>query len=183
MFFEWAMNKRNIILLGFMGTGKSTVGRLVAGRLGRTFIDMDGEIEARTGKKISQIFAEDGEARFRELEQDLVRELAAKENLVIAGGGGIVLNPRNMGELERTGVLICLTANPDALYRRVAAARHRPLLEGGDKRAKLTALFEKRKPLYDAMKNRIDTSELTTEAVADEVISLFNRAMTDEGQA
>ncbi len=174
MLFKWDMNKRNIILLGFMGTGKSTVGRLVAGRLGRTFVDMDDEIELRAGKKISQIFSEDGEARFRGMEQNLVRELAGKENLVIAGGGGIVLNPQNLGEFERTGMLICLTADPEALYRRVADARHRPLLEGGDKRAKLIALFEKRKPLYDAMKNRIDTSSLTAEAVADEVISLFN---------
>ena len=169
------MNKRNIILLGFMGSGKSTVGRLVAARLGRTFVDMDHEIESRAGKKISAIFAGDGEARFRALEQDLVRELAGKEALVIAGGGGIVLNPQNMAEFERTGVLICLTADPEALYRRVEGARHRPLLEGGDKRAKLTALFEKRKPLYDAMKNRIDTSRLAVEAVADEVVSLFNR--------
>ena len=174
MLFEWVMNKRNIILLGFMGSGKSTVGRLVAARLGRTFVDMDDEIESRAGKKISHIFAEDGEARFRALEQDLVRELAGKENLVIAGGGGIVLNPQNMADFERTGLSVCLTADPEELYCRVSGTAHRPLLEGGDKLAKLTALFEKRKPLYDAMKNRIDTSRLTAGAVADEVVSLFN---------
>ena len=181
MLFKGVMSSRNIILLGFMGSGKSTVGRLVAARLDRTFVDMDQEIEARAGKAISRIFAEEGEAHFRALERDLVRELAGKENLVIAGGGGIVLNPQNIAEFERTGVLVYLMADLEALYRRVARATHRPLLEGGDKKEKLTTLFEKRKPLYDAMKNRVDTSRLTAAAVADEVLALFNRVTGQKG--
>ena len=102
-------NPLNIILTGFMGTGKTSVGREVARRLGRPFIDMDAEIEARTGKSIPAIFAEEGEAHFRNLEAGLCRELSARRGLVIATGGGTLVNEENRRLMSSGGLVICLT--------------------------------------------------------------------------
>ena len=170
------MARSNIILVGFMGTGKSTVGRLVANRLGMEFVDMDPVIEDRTGRSIAAIFAEDGEARFRSLERALVTELAAREGLVIAAGGGIVLNTDNIRDFNHSGVVICLSAKPDILLQRVERETHRPLLEGGDKTKLLRERLEARRPLYNAISHQIDTTRLTPEAVADRVIALYREA-------
>ncbi|MCX6996283.1 MAG: shikimate kinase, partial [Kiritimatiellaeota bacterium] len=127
----------NIALLGFMGTGKSTVACLLARRLGRELVDMDRVIEQRAGKSISALFAQEGEPHFRRLERALVQELAARRNLVIACGGGVVLDPGNLRDLKKGGLVVGLTAAPAVILRRVAAARHRPLLAGGGKEQKL----------------------------------------------
>lgn len=170
------MNKKNIILVGFMGTGKTTVGRMVAERLGRPFLDMDTILEERAGKKISDIFAEDGEAHFRKLERDLVKELSRKQEQVIAPGGGIVLNPDNLHDFDQTGMVICLLAEPETILERVGKESHRPLLETGDKARAITDLLEKRQPLYNAIPQQIDTTHLSAAQVADRVIELFLHA-------
>lgn len=165
---------KNIILVGFMGTGKSVTGRMVAKQLDRAFIDMDSVIEERTGKSISDIFADEGEAHFRELERKLVRELSAREDLVIATGGGIVLNPDNIRTFSETGVVICLHADPDTILRRVAKDTHRPLLEGDDEKIKaIRELLAKRDKLYRAIPLQIETSEHTARESAEEVIALY----------
>lgn len=169
------MTKTNIMLVGFMGTGKSTVGRIVAERLHKTFVDMDHTIEERTGKKISEIFAQEGEAHFRALERALVQELAGQENLVVATGGGVVLNPQNIEDFSKTGHVICLRASHETILRRVLKSSHRPLLEEGDKRQKIIDLMNARQPLYDTIPLSVNTACLSAREVADDVCRLVAR--------
>jgi len=168
----------NIVLVGFMGTGKTTVGTALVRKLGLAFVDMDHLIEQRQGKPISRIFAEQGEPFFRALERQLVAELAGRTGLVIGTGGGIVLNAENVSYFSRTGLVVCLMATPEAILKRLENDTQRPLLAGGDKMQKITGLLDKRRPLYEAIPHRIDTSELTVEQVADRIITLY-RAWTE----
>jgi len=163
----------NIILAGFMGTGKSTVGRILADRLVRPLVDMDTVIEERAGRKISAIFAEDGEVRFRAMERDLVRELAGRVGLVVAAGGGAIVDPSNVREFERSGLLVCLTARPEMVLARVRDETHRPLLESGDKSRRIVELLEKRRGVYESIGFRVDTSDLSPEAAADAILTEF----------
>ncbi len=173
------MPPRNIVLMGFMGTGKTTVGRLLSARLGWLYVDMDEVIEQRAGKSISRIFAENGEPAFRAMERELVKELAAQERQVIATGGGVPLNADNVRDFEATGLVVCLTALPEIIWRRVAAASHRPLLEQEDKRRRIEELLEKRRAVYAAIARQVDTSALTPEQVAERILGWFTAgAMT-----
>jgi len=156
----------NIVLVGFMGTGKTAVGRILAARLGRPLVDMDAVLAERAGKTVAAIFAQDGERRFRARERALVRELAARTGLVIAAGGGVVLNPDNLRVFGRTGRVVCLAAAPEAILARVGRETHRPLLEGGDKARRIRELLEERRPLYAAIPDRIDTTGRTPAQVA-----------------
>ncbi len=165
--------KTNIILMGFMGTGKSTVGRLVAKRLGKVFVDMDDVIEARAGKAISVIFEQQGEPHFRNLERALVQELAVQSDLVIATGGGVVLDARNMDDFSAGGIPICLLASPKVILQRVGAEIHRPLLEGDDKAEKILAILASRRALYESIPQQVDTTKLSAEQVADRVVEIF----------
>lgn len=165
--------RKNIVLLGFMGTGKTTVGMILAKRLGMTFVDMDCVIEERTGKTVSRIFADDGEPSFRALERNLVKELSAKRGLVIGSGGGVVLNADNIKDFDRSGLVVCLTAEPAAILKRISGDSSRPLLEGGEKAEKILKLLESRRALYDAIARKVDTSFLTPEQVADRVDSFL----------
>ena len=115
---------KNIVISGFMGTGKTTVGRLVAQRLGRAFVDLDEQIEAHFGKAIPEVFAQDGEARFRALESDLCRHFAGQPGIVLSTGGGALVNPVNRATLAESGVLICLTASVEAILERVEQAEN-----------------------------------------------------------
>lgn len=162
----------NVILVGFMGTGKTTVGKLLAQQLNKRFVDMDSIIEERAGKSIGQIFEEYGEPRFREMERALVQELAAKTGMVIATGGGIVLNPDNIGDFSRSGKVICLLASETEIMRRVSASTARPLLGKDDKLRSINNLMEKRRPLYESIPDRVNTSGLTPQEVA-EIIMLM----------
>jgi shikimate kinase len=166
---------RNIVLVGFMGTGKSVTGRALAARLGRPFVDMDGVIEQREGRAIPRIFAESGEPHFRALERALVRELAAQAGLVIAPGGGIVLDPDNLRDFAATGLVVCLRASPEMILARVGGDANRPLLQAPDKLARIRELLAKRQPLYDAVPHQLETDGKTADAVADEVLELFRR--------
>lgn len=163
----------NIVLLGFMGTGKSATGKIVARRLEREFIDMDALIEVRAGKSISRIFREDGEPAFRQMERQLVIELAGQRNLVVAAGGGVVLNADNIRDFETSGVLICLTASPEVILQRLRGDDRRPLLEHGDKAQRIRQILEQRQFLYEALPYHVDTSFLTPETAADRVIEIF----------
>jgi len=135
---------------------------------------MDELIEERAGKPISLIFSEDGEPFFRNMERSLVQELAGLKNQVIAAGGGIVLNPDNIVDFSRTGKVICLLASEQEIMRRVSGSSARPLLEKGDKFQRIMDLLEKRRPLYEAIPSRIDTSRLTPEEVAETIMLMLD---------
>lgn len=165
----------NVILVGFMGTGKTTVGKILAQQLRKTFVDMDKIIEERAGKSISLIFSEDGEPYFRNMERKLVRELAAGNNQVIAAGGGIVLNPDNIGDFNRSGKVICLLASEQEIMRRVSGSTARPLLEKGEKVQRIMDLMAKRRPFYESIPDRVNTSGLTPEEVAEIIMLILEK--------
>ncbi len=166
------MSKRNIILVGFMGTGKTVTGGVLARRTGMKLVDMDSIIEERRGKTIPEIFAQEGEPAFRILERELVKELSARSGLIVSTGGGIVLNPDNIADFEKSGLVVCLTASPDVIFQRVEKDTNRPLLSG-DKRAQISALLEKRHPLYVAIVHGINTDNLTDEQTADRILEMY----------
>jgi len=166
----------NIILVGFMGTGKTTLGRALADQLKRDFIDMDVELEARAGKPIPLIFAEDGEPVFRRMERDLAVELSRRSNLVIAAGGGIVLNPDNIRDFSATGHVICLTATPDEILRRVSGSKQRPLLEQGEKAERIRNLLQQRQPLYDAIPIQADTTGKSIDEIIARIHELIHNS-------
>ncbi len=166
------MSKKSglIALAGFMGTGKSTVGRILAERLERPFLDVDAEIEAREGRAISEIFATDGEPAFRAIERALIQEVARSRNRVVAVGGGAVLDPDNVRDLSEAGLLVCLDARPEVVLRRVQNERHRPLLQTDNPEQRIRDLLARRSACYAAIPFHVDTSELTPEEVADAVL-------------
>lgn len=168
---------RNIVLTGFMGTGKTTVGRLLAQRLGYELIDTDAVIERRHGP-IPEIFAERGETAFRQIERELARELASGERLVISTGGRMMLDPE-AAELLGTGAdVFCLVASPETIARRVLApgAPARPLLAGDDPRRRIAELLAERAAGY-ARFRQVDTDGCTVAEVADAIVALINPAM------
>lgn len=151
----------NIVLVGLMGAGKTSVGRLLAATLGRPFIDTDALITERAGCSIPEIFAAEGEAGFRAHEAAVVADMAGRDGLVIATGGGVAVSPQNREALRRTGMVFWLDAPPEELLRRAAAdgAQHRPLLAGGDPLAKLNALAQARAAAYaQAAHHRVDAA-------------------------
>lgn len=163
---------RNIILFGFMGTGKTAVARRLGERLARPVIEMDDLIEKREGMPISRIFAERGEEYFRKRERELVRKLALARGNIIATGGGVVLDPANIRDLAREGRAVCLTARLEVILARVAGESHRPLLECADRREAIEKLLKSRRSCYELVPQQIDTSSLNPEEVADRILLL-----------
>jgi shikimate kinase len=150
----------NFFLVGLMGAGKTTVGRALARKTGKTFYDSDHEIEARTGVRVATIFEIEGELRFRDRESSVIADLARMNNIVLATGGGAVLRPENRAELSRHGVVIYLRASIDDLLARTMHDKNRPLLQTADPRAKLQSLLEQRDPLYREVADIVvDTSQ------------------------
>jgi shikimate kinase len=168
---------RNITLVGFMGTGKTTVGRILARKLGYRFIDVDDEIEREQGVTISHIFSEMGEPYFRQLERGLIKTLSLKEGLIISAGGGAVVDESNIEAMKQGGALVCLTATPDEIMKRVGNSSNRPLLQVPDPMAKIMELLSKREPFYLKADIIVDTTMKTPEEVAGEVIRLTSRIL------
>lgn len=140
----------SIFLIGMMGCGKSTIGRVLARRCGRSFFDLDREIEARSGVPVTTVFEVEGEAGFRKRESHLLDELSQHEGIVMATGGGAVLCAENRERLRSRGLVIYLQSTIDELARRTANDRARPLLQGADPRARLEQLMRERQALYEA---------------------------------
>lgn len=164
---------RNIVLVGFMGTGKTTVGKLIAEKTGMPLIDMDSIIVERAGKSINDIFAKEGEAYFRQLERELAKELATTSGQIISTGGGIVLNPKNIADFEKTSLVVCLLADAKSVLDRVHHDASRPLL-AGNKEKKIIDLLETRRPLYESISHKIDTSGRPSPIpTAQEIIALY----------
>lgn len=165
--------KTNIALIGFMGTGKTVAGQALAGKLGRKFVELDSLIEKKAGKTIPEIFQQDGEVAFRELEIEVAKEVSERKNLVIACGGGIVLNKINIDRLKQEAIIVYLTASPMVtLKRTLGDGQTRPLLHVRDKLSEIRELLKFRKPYYErAADIEINTSRLNTDSVVEQIIS------------
>ena len=146
------------MLVGFMGTGKTSIGRRLATQLRMRYVDTDDIVERDSGRCISDIFAEDGEPAFRELESEAVRKVSKLYNYVISTGGGVVLKEANMVELKRNGIVFCLTATPEEIYRRVRHQSHRPLLQTPDPLTKIKSMMEERHPYYAKADYMVETT-------------------------
>ena len=166
---------RNLVLVGFMGTGKSAVGRRVAALAAAPFLDMDAELERRAGKSIARIFAEDGEPAFRDQEAQLAEEWGRKQGAVISCGGGVVLRETNLRALQANGLLVCLTARPEVILARTAHSKKRPLLAGEEPERKIRDLLAARAPYYAAIPVQIDTSDLGPEELAAQVLARWKQ--------
>jgi shikimate kinase len=164
--------KTSIALIGFMGTGKTAVGKMLAEKLGKKFIELDALIEKKAGKSIPAIFRDEGEIRFRELEIEATREATGKKNVVIACGGGIVLNKINIDRLGKECVIVCLTASPAVILKRTSVEKDgRPLLAVADRARQIMELLKFRRPFYQrAADITINTSRLGPESVALRII-------------
>lgn len=175
--------KPNIILTGFMATGKSSVGKELAERLGYVFVDLDALIEAEAGIPIARIFATQGEERFRELESRMVEQVARRDASVIATGGGAIVNPRNLEALKRSGVVIALTAKPESILARVGRGEDRPMLRGGETLERIRLLLAERAPAYAKADLTVDTTEQSVEQVVGRILDALRvrRGMSPEG--
>ena len=164
---------RNVVLIGFMGTGKTSTGKMLAAKLGAACIDMDQKIEEEAGMSIPDMFARKGEAYFREQERALVKRLAARRNAVISTGGGTVKNPDNVADFKKSGVIVCLSASVDAVLARTNRRGTRPVLDGadqGDRRKAVEQLMAERRELYKQADYTIDTSELSPLLVVENIV-------------
>ena len=161
----------NVYLVGFMGTGKSEVGRRVADSLGRTFIEMDAEIEREERRPIADIFAVEGEPYFRKREGELLQKIARQNGVVVSCGGGVVIDPRNLDIMHSSGICVCLKADPEAILDRVRGTTHRPLLQVPEPLKKIRALLKEREPFYSKADTCIDTTRKTLEEVVAAVTS------------
>jgi shikimate kinase len=162
----------NIVLIGFMGTGKTAVADALARRLGWERIDTDALIVERAGMSIPDIFAQDGEPHFRDLETAVIRDLAGKRRCVVSTGGGCVMRVDNLRALRATGTVISLAARPDVIMARCKGDTNRPLLQGENPLATIHELLGLRSPLYAQAHHTVDTSDLTIDQVVDAIVAL-----------
>jgi len=166
----------NIALVGFMGTGKSSVGRLAAEQLRFAFIDTDELIENEVGHSIPEIFARLGEPAFRKYERDVVEALSARRDTVIATGGGLVADPSNLASLKTHALVVCLWASPETIWERVRAQSHRPLLQTPDPQARIRQLLEERAPAYRQADVLIHTGLRSAKEAVHQVLHQFHLA-------
>ncbi|MSQ46773.1 MAG: shikimate kinase [Deltaproteobacteria bacterium] len=157
-----------------MGTGKSEVGKLLAQRLQREFVDTDTVIEQAAGQTIARIFAEKGELYFRELEKRVIRQVCDKQGIVIATGGGTIVNVDNATCLKESGTVICLTATPETIIQRVQGNNDRPLLQGEEPLTKIQSLLATRAEAYARADITIETSALNPSEVVEHILTVVN---------
>lgn len=166
----------NVALIGFMGAGKTSVGRLVAENLGFEFLDTDELIQARAGRTIADIFAKEGEPAFRALEKQVVQELAARKKTVISTGGGLPTNPENLAALKAYALVVCLWASPGKIWERVKNQSHRPLLHDADPQKKIRELLAAREPFYKQADVLINTDLRSVREAAQQITLQFKLA-------
>ena len=166
----------NLALIGFMGTGKTSVGRHVAEQIGFEFIDTDELIQADTGRTIADIFARDGEPAFRALEKQLVRKLSLREKVLIATGGGLPTNAENLAALKSFALVICLWASPEKIWERVKNQSHRPLLHDADPQKKIRELLAVREPFYRQADVLINTDLRSVREAAQQIVLQYKLA-------
>ncbi|MBI1869891.1 MAG: shikimate kinase [Chlamydiae bacterium] len=160
----------NIVLFGFMGTGKSAVAPVLARRLGLRWADMDALIEEREGSRIEEIFEKKGEPYFRERERELVKELISQEGWVVSTGGGAILDPKNIEDFEKWGLAICLNASIQTIFERTRHRQDRPLLRGSEPLKKIEDLWASRQPFYRRISNQIDTTHKSIHDIVETIL-------------
>ncbi len=163
----------NIYLVGFMGTGKTSVGKEVARRIKRHFVDLDELIELKEKRPIPQIFAREGEPYFRRIEKLVLKEVSIQDDFVVACGGGIVTNEDNIKLMKNTGVIVCLSACVESIIKRTSSCLHRPLLNVPNPREQIEGLLKERQRFYSQAHHTIDTSCLSVNEVADKLLELI----------
>ena len=165
--------KTSIALIGFMGTGKTAAGKLLARKLRKEFAELDSLVERKAGKTIPEIFQQEGEMAFRELEIEVAREVSGRKNVVIACGGGVVLNKINIDRLREECLMVYLTASPDVIIQRTSnSINKRPLLNTGNRTWAVRKLLELRRPFYEqAADITVDTSKLDINSVVEQIIN------------
>lgn len=171
----------NLVLIGFMGTGKTTVGKKLAKRLNMKFIDTDHEIERVTGMTPNTIFKKHGEIRFRSEEKAAVKRITREDNQVVATGGGIVLDPENVQLLQQNGVIICLQADPEVIYQRLKRKKNRPLLKTDNPLETIKRLLTERQPFYGCTDEIVDTSNRELDEVVAEILRIYQNKNKDKG--
>lgn len=163
----------NLALIGFMGTGKTSVGRLVAEQLHFQYLDTDETIQMHTGRSIADIFTKDGEPAFRALEKKLVEELAAHNRTVISTGGGLPAHSANLDSLKTHALVVCLWASPEKIWERVKNQSHRPLLHDADPQKKIRDLLAAREPFYRQADVLVNTDIRSVREVVQQVVHQF----------
>jgi shikimate kinase len=166
---------KNIVLVGFMGTGKTLIGKLLAARLNKQRLCLDDMIEWKVGKSIVDIFQQDGEAFFREVEKEMVKAVSNDKDAVIDAGGGVVIDEENIRRLKEQGIVICLRAKPEVIYERTKGCLHRPLLNAPDPVESIKDLLSRREKYYSRADYEIDTSELMPEEVVEQIIKILDK--------
>ncbi|NHI92684.1 MAG: shikimate kinase [Candidatus Lokiarchaeota archaeon] len=166
---------KNIVLIGFMGTGKTVIGEKLAKKLNMDFIELDKAIEEKSGKSIPEIFSQDGEIRFREWEIQLCKETSEKQNVIVACGGGVVLNKINIDYFKRNGIIICLKSTPEVILKRTMkdGKEKRPLLNNPDPKATIKQLLEFREPFYNAAADYIIDTNKDIDTIIKEIIKIL----------
>jgi|SRR6185503_10900138 shikimate kinase len=166
----------NLALIGFMGTGKSSVGRLCAAALHFDLVDTDHVIEQRAGRSIAEIFATEGEEAFREMERQLVAEMTDWRKKVICAGGGLGANEAHLVSLKHHALIVCLWASVETIWQRVGHQSHRPLLQGPEPLGRIRTLLEQRTPFYKQADALVNTERRNLREVADHVLHQFKGA-------
>lgn len=174
----------NIVLTGFMGSGKSVIGRKLAKRLNRKFIDTDDLIEKKTGLEIQQIFSSSGEPYFRQLETEVIKEVIKEDNLVIAVGGGAVLSEENMTNLEKNSMIINLQVKPETVFARIKRDKVvRPLLQTEDPLSRIKELLKQREPHYARCNFAFDVSALSVNQAVEKIIQFLKTRIEKNGNS
>ncbi|MDD5617827.1 MAG: shikimate kinase [Candidatus Omnitrophica bacterium] len=164
---------KNIYIVGFMGTGKTSVGKELARRLERDFSDLDDLIEEKEKMVIAEIFKQKGEPYFRKIEKEAVKKVSSKEDLVVSCGGGAVVDAENLVILKKSGIVICLKADADTIIKRTKASLKRPLLNVENPRERIEKLLKEREPFYSQSDYVIDTTDINIKQAVDKIIKII----------
>ncbi len=164
---------KNIVLVGFMGTGKTTIATAVANRLKMRYVSTDDLIEKKEKRTINEIFQKSGESYFRDVESSVIRDVSCMEGLVIDTGGGSVMREENMSYLKSGGIVVCLSADEDAVMERTKKYKHRPLLNVEDPKRRIRDLLAKRAPFYAKADHTIDTGKFTAKQVVEKIVEII----------
>jgi shikimate kinase len=167
---------KNIVLTGFMGAGKTAVGKELARLLDMRLIDLDSEIEKAEQTTINEIFKQSGEKKFREIETEMIKKVTNNENIIISTGGGAVMKQENIDLLKKTGIIICLMATPETILQRTGNNSDRPLLQVANPLAKINGLLNLRKPFYEKADIMIDTEDKTPLRIAKEIVEKIRKS-------